>query len=75
MGGVLMDWIPVRKRLPDRLDAYEVTVEDVYGGRMVNTAIFRSENSTWELMTDKHNYQDCKIVAWKLRSEPWQGKA
>lgn len=68
-----MDWILKSKRLPDRLDAYDVTLVDPDGARLVNVAIFRSENSTWELLTDKHNYQDCKVIAWKQRSEPYQG--
>lgn len=68
-----MDWIPKSKRLPDRLDAYDVTLQDLDGARLVNVAIFRSENSTWELLTDEHNYRDCKVIAWKQRSEPYQG--
>lgn len=75
MGDLLMiDWIPKSKRLPDKLDAYDVTLVDMDGARLVNVAIFRPENSTWELMNDKHNYQDCRVIAWKPRSDPYQGK-
>lgn len=70
----MTDWITVSKRIPDTLDQYDVTIQDLYGGRMVNAALFRPEKSTWELMTDKHNYQDCKVIAWKKRSEPYTGK-
>lgn len=70
-----MEWIRRSKRLPDKLDAYDVTLQDLDDARLINVAIFRPENSTWELITDKHNYQDCKVVAWKPRSEPYQGIA
>ncbi len=69
-----MDWIPKSKRLPDKLDAYDVTLQDLDGGRMVSVAIFRNENSTWEILLDKHNYEHTKVIAWKPRSEPYQGK-
>lgn len=71
----MQEWIAKSKRLPDRLDAYDVTLIEPSGdARLLNVALFRSENSTWELLLDKHNYQDCKVIAWKERSEPYQGK-
>jgi hypothetical protein len=69
-----MDWIPRSKKIPDRLDAYEVTLQDINGARFVNVAIFRPENATWEILTDRHAYADCKVIAWKQISEPYQGR-
>jgi hypothetical protein len=69
-----MEWNLRRNKLPTKVDAYDVTLEDSYGARMINVAIFRPENSTWEIITDKHNYIDCKVVAWRPRLEPYQGK-
>jgi hypothetical protein len=74
MGAKMTEWILNTKRLPEKLDAYDVTLIDPYGGRLMNVALFRPENSTWELMTDKHNYQDCKVIAWKHRGDPYHGK-
>lgn len=69
-----MDWVSTRKRLPANLDAYDVTLKDSYGSRLVNVALYRPLNSTWELLTEKHNYEDCKVVAWKKRCEPYLGE-
>lgn len=68
-----MDWIPKNKKIPERLDAYNVTLEDLDGARMVNVALFRPENATWELLMEKDNYRDCKVIAWKQMSEPYLG--
>lgn len=70
-----MNWISKDKAVPAKLDAYDVTLIDINGARLVNVAIFRPLNSTWELLLDKHNYQDCKVVAWKERPEPYDGPA
>lgn len=72
-GEIMSDWIPTKKSVPERMEAYDVTVKEPFGGRLINVAIFRPNNSTWELLIDKHNYADCKVIAWKPRSEPYQG--
>lgn len=69
-----MSWTPNNKRLPERLDAYDVTLLDALGSRTVNVALFRPSKVTWELMIDKHNYADCRVIAWKERGEPYKGR-
>lgn len=68
-----MEWIPNRKKLPDRLEAFDVTLRDKDNFRCVSVALFRPENSTWTILWNKDEYRDYKIVAWKPMSEPYQG--
>ncbi len=75
MGGVLMEWILKRKQLPMKVQAYEVTLEDRDGGRVWNVAVFRPENSTWDMLLDQDDFRDMKVIAWREMSEPYEGKA
>jgi hypothetical protein len=68
-----MNWVTIRQRAPTHFDAYDVTLQDWDGGRLINVALFRPEEARWELMIDKHNYEGCKVIAWKERSEPYIG--
>ncbi len=69
-----MDWIPVRKKKPHDLHHYDVTLEDTDGSRLWNVAIYRPMENTWELLIDKHNYQGCKVVAWRERTAVYEGR-
>ena len=66
-----MQWIPVEQDLPrDLINCVDVTIETPCKTRLCNIAMFYHPKR-WELLIDKHNYQDCKIIAWKSRTEPY----
>lgn len=68
------NWIKSTERLPKYdMEAYDVTIECPEGVRIINVAIYKHLNNEWELMIDKHHFKDCKVVAWKQRSKPYEG--
>ncbi len=69
-----MDWIISKFRKPNNFQAVDVTLLDTSGGRLLNIAIYRELEDTWELLIDKHNYQGCKVIAWKERPAVFEGK-
>ncbi len=69
-----MDWILFRFRKPANLHHYDVTLQDLDGGRLLNVGIYRALEGTWELLIDKHNYQDCKVIAWRERPAVYEGR-
>ena len=69
-----MEWIIAKFRKPAAMQVVDVTVEDPYGSRLSNVGMYRQLEDTWELMIDKHNYQDCKVVAWMERRPVYEGK-
>lgn len=68
-----MEWQQFRLKKPHKWGAYDITLDDK-GARLINVGIYRPLEDNWELLIDKHNYQDCKVVAWKERTEPYEGK-
>lgn len=69
-----MDWVLFRFRKPSNLQAVDVTLEDSDGGRLLNMGIYRELENTWELLIDKHNYQGCKVIAWRDRPAVYEGR-
>lgn len=68
------EWTKVTDRYPKYdMEAYDVTIECPQGDRTINVAIYRHLNKSWELMVDRHHFQDCKVIAWKERSKPYEG--
>lgn len=64
------EWNPLTKHLPQvDMEAFDVTIEHPDGIRSLNVAIFRTSNQTWELMIDKYHFNDCKVIAWKERTD------
>ena len=68
------EWNVCRKLLPHTFDIYEVTLQEPLGARFLNMAVFETPNSTWEICVDPHNYQDCKVVAWRRCAELFKEK-
>ena len=68
----MSDWISVRKELPKDLAAFDVTINDGYA-RLLNLALWWPQKNEWELLVDKHNYSDCKVVAWRERPKAYDG--
>lgn len=66
-------WELFRKKKPHKWGAFDVTLDDGGGARLINVGIYRPLEDSWELLIDKHNYQDCKVVAWRDRPEPFEG--
>lgn len=69
-----MDWIISKFRKPNNFQAVDVTLQDNDGARLLNIAIYRELQDTWELLIDKHNYEGCKVIAWKERPTVFEGK-
>lgn len=66
-------WTPIYLKWPYSEGAYDVTIETPDGMRLLNVGYFDGDK-TWTLLIDKHNYQDCHVIAWGLRPEPWRFK-
>jgi hypothetical protein len=71
---LLMEWVSVRKKKPHNLNHFDVTLEEEGGGRLLNVGIYRPLENTWELLIDKHNYQGCKVIAWRERASIYEGR-
>lgn len=68
-----MEWTLFRKKKPHAVRSYEVTLEDIEGARLLNVAIYRPLENTWHLLIDKDDYEGCKVVAWRERSDVYGG--
>ncbi len=66
------EWIPVWEVLPSNLQGVDITLETPDRIRFCNIAIYRTPNH-WEILLDRHHFQDCKIVAWRMRPDPFTG--
>lgn len=67
------NWISVKEVLPMPTfeKAYDVTIQTPDGTRLLNVAML-PKLGEWQLLIDKHNYQDCIVIAWKLRTPPYK---
>ncbi len=68
------EWSSCRKKLPHEFNIFEITLQEPLGARFINMAVFRTPDSSWEILIDPHNYQDCKVVAWRRCASPYEGK-
>ncbi len=69
----MSDWNLLKNKRPHAIHHYDVTLQDIDGGRLLNVAIYRPLENTWELLIDKHNYEGCKVIAWKERTSIYEG--
>lgn len=69
-------WTRVEDELPycQSVTEFDVTIEEPLGSRMLRLALFWPTDKRWELVYDKHNYQDCKIIAWAPRRKIYKDK-
>lgn len=63
-------WIAIDFSMPEHLMGVDVTIETPDGARLTNVAVFHFPGR-WELLIDKHHFQDCKVIAWKPRPLPY----
>ncbi len=70
----MSNWKIERTHKPEKVNVYDVTLQDLDGARLSNLGIYRPLENTWEILIDKQNYVDCKVVAWKERPEVYAGK-
>lgn len=64
-------WYPMYLKEPPHSGVYDVTIETPDGTRLINVGYLNPQRK-WELLIDRHNYQDCFVIAWTERPNPWK---
>lgn len=67
-----MSWFLASKTLPDSYVAVDVTLKAMDGTRFLNVG-YLDPAKNWHLLIEKHHYLDCHVIAWKRRTDIYEG--